>query len=180
MCGTQNLQLGYSARSRQRKNDSTPRTVVLRKLDCVAPFLPTTWRAYVDVDEIGLRIVADAAPTQAERRHLQIREPAVPQAYVDRLSFHMEAVLGHAIALGREHGIGGGRAITRDDVERSGAAHSLVQSHKQIEQPDVDRMDVAGAEVAQQCSDVSKAVGDITAALLIGRRQALPGMKIEE
>src|SRR5918995_1703177 len=85
--------------------------------------LPLADAAGVDVDEVGLLVVADAASLHAEGGLAQIAQRDVMQPDVDRLGIHVQAALGDAAAAGRgQQGVGLGRAVSGDDLESLAAA----------------------------------------------------------
>src|SRR5579872_529965 len=79
---------------------------------------PLADRAYVDVDEVRLRVEADAAGPQAQGGAVQRRQPDALDADVGGLAEQVLAVGGDLAALGAEHAIGGGRTIAADQLHR--------------------------------------------------------------
>src|SRR5690242_3510842 len=89
------------------------------------PFVPTRMRglpgpdpAGIQVDEVRGRVVADTAAAHREGDVAKFPGGKTRQPNVDRLPYHMEAVLGDAGRVAVQKGVGGRRAITGDHVER--------------------------------------------------------------
>ena len=96
----------------------TERSAELQLRDHV---LPEPDAAGVDVDEIGIGIVADAAQLQRARRTAQVVQLHPRYADVDRLADHVQAARRHpraGAAACAQHRVRGGRAVPGDDVER--------------------------------------------------------------
>ena len=84
-------------------------------LAILLPVLPVAYRPAIDVDEIGARIVADAATLQAHRGLTQLRQAAALRPQIDRHSFDVITMFGDALALQIHSRIGHRRAIATDD-----------------------------------------------------------------
>src|SRR5512144_3113452 len=115
--------------------------------------LPTADAAGVDMDELRLRVEADAAGPEREGGIAQVREPDIGQPDVDCAPFEMEAPAGDSAAPLAERLVGRGRTVAGDHFEwrfRAGDRRKRVQL---IEQRRIDRMRFAVAEIAQEPVD---------------------------
>jgi len=112
--------------------------------------LPATERPNVDMDEIRLRVRADATCPQGQGCLGQMSDADAGNADVDCLARHMQAMGGHAIGAGGQHGVGLGRAIARDDLKRLPRAQAGLQGMEQIENGGIDDMGLVSAVIAHQ------------------------------
>src|SRR5207249_3887617 len=103
--------------------------------------LPVADRPHIDVDEVRLAIDAHTTLPQVDGDPVQAIQWHVLQADIDGHRLQVVAVLGNAVAVGAQHGVGGGRAIGGDDLEGRVAAEPAVQIDQKVEQPAVDGQD---------------------------------------
>ena len=129
------------------------------------------------MDEAGLRIVADAAGLLRQRGAAQLREAAAGNANIDRLALDMEAVDRDAFAVGVEHRIGQGRAVSGNHLERFRGAESTLDSRQQVEQRGIDWLDFVGAEIAQDVVDAVELFGNVLSVFPVSRLQTLAGVQ---
>ena len=80
--------------------------------------LPEADAAGVNVDEVALRVVADAAGLLRQCGAAELREAAARDADVDRFAFEMQAVDRDAFAVRMEHRVGHRRAVSGNHLER--------------------------------------------------------------
>src|SRR5208283_6198887 len=92
----------------------------------------------------------------------------------------MEAVDGDALAVRMEHRIGHGRAVSGNHLERRGGAQSMLDSHQQIEERGIDRLNFVGAEIAQDVVDAIELAGKVVTVLPVGGAQTFAGVQIIE
>jgi len=89
--------------------------------------LPAAHPADIDMDEAGMRILSDAAGLEGQRGAAQRADAGTAQMDVDGLAFHMQAVLGDTVIMGGQPGIGAGRAIGGNHIERPLGADPMLQ-----------------------------------------------------
>src|SRR3569833_3241804 len=77
----------------------------------VAIRLPVADAARIDVDEVRLRVDADAADLHGDRSIMQLLQRYVGEADVDRHAVHVQAVQNDAVALGGKRRVGPRAAI---------------------------------------------------------------------
>src|ERR1700674_1184273 len=80
--------------------------------------LPVTDRATVDMHELRIRVVPDAAGAQAHCCLSHLRQSASLAAEIDRHAFDVKTVARHAGAVSLHPSIGGRRAVAGDYQER--------------------------------------------------------------
>src|SRR5690606_36825740 len=130
----------------------------------------------VDVDEVRLGVVADAALLHGERAVAHRGQGAARQADVDPLADHVQALGRHARAFAVQHGVGLGRAVDADDVVRATAVQPAIQLRQQVEEVRIDGMDLARAEVALYAIHFAGSVGDAGAVLTVVHVTSLIGV----
>src|SRR4029453_1453900 len=142
--------------------------------------LPGAHSAGVGVDEVGSWIKTDSSQTQRESGIAQLNERDVGQTDVDGLALHVEAPGGDPFGSMPKHFVGGGRAVAGNDLIRPGALDERVQTVKQVEQADVDRMDLGGAKVAQQMIDGGQCLCQVLALVEVFDGETLTRLKVIE
>src|SRR5580704_1193633 len=80
---------------------------------------PAPNAAHVDVNEVGLGVVADASALHGESGITYLRGGHAGNADVDGLSFHVLAVLGDSVAVLTEVVIAPWRAVAADNVNHA-------------------------------------------------------------
>ncbi|HJS46963.1 MAG TPA: L,D-transpeptidase family protein, partial [Gemmatimonadales bacterium] len=112
--------------------------------------LPAADRAGVEVDEARGGIVPHAAQPEPEAGLPEAGEGDAGDAQVHRLPPEVEAVGRLAAAGAAQHLVGGARPVAGEDLEGRGGAEPGAHRGEQVEEGGVDRVHVAGAEVAQE------------------------------
>jgi hypothetical protein len=143
-------------------------------------YLPGAHSPSIDVHEVGGWIEAHPSQPERERGVAQVDEGDVGEPNVDGLPLHVEATCSDAFAMMPKHLVGRGRAVAGNDLKRARAFDETSQVMKQVEQPGVDRMHFAGAEVAKNMIDGRQGVGQIRALAKIFDGEALTGMQVVE
>src|SRR5690606_22300944 len=108
--------------------------------------LPPAHAAGIDVNELRLGIVADAADCEREGLVAQPIQPRADEPHVHRLALHVETALGNSVAARAEHLVRLRGAVGGDDLERAPAARAAPQLVENVEQLRMHPIDVAGAE----------------------------------
>lgn len=106
------------------------------------------------MNEIGLRIIADAALFHGDSGLAEFAEGVSGQADINSLSDHVQAVFGHAPGVGLQFVVGGGRTIAGNDFKRCVTRGFALQSVENVKQPRVNGFDFAGSMVPQQVIDL--------------------------
>ncbi len=109
---------------------------------------------------------------------MQAVELDVLEHDVDRLAVHVQAVLRHLGALLAQHGVGLRRAVAGDHLERRLRAQADAQVGDQVQQARLDRVHVAGAEVAQHMVHRLQGAWHVLAVLPIDGVQGLVGVQV--
>ncbi len=126
---------------------------------------PQAHAPHVEMDEVGFRVVADAAASQGDGGCTDPRQGPARDAEVNGHAPGMKAVRGHACRRGLEERVARGRAVSRDDLERLGGVEARAKGAQEPEQPSIDLVDLARAVIPQHPVDVSQRVGDEAAVL---------------
>jgi murein L,D-transpeptidase YcbB/YkuD len=135
----------------------------------------------VEVHEALGRIEPDAAGPQLAGRVAQRRQRHVGEPQVDGAALEVQARAGDAAAAGAsQHLVGPGRAKPRDHLERRERAGQPRHAVQLVEQRRIDRVDVAGAHVAQQPVDAPQRDRVGLAAGPPAERQRLAGARVHE
>ena len=134
--------------------------------------------AGIDVDEIGLRIVTDAAELEGEGDALENRKLAIGDVDISGASKDVHAMAGDAFGAGGQHRIGGGSTIAGNQVEGLRTIEILMDGVKEVEQARVDGFDLVGAEVAEEIVDFLQGTRDVLAVFEIDRTDAFAGVKV--
>ena len=114
-----------------------------------AAVTPRADAARIDVDEIRVRIKADAAPTERNRSTEQRQGVNSWDADVNRVSLHVLAVLGHSRRAGTKEFVARGIAVPADDVDlRIWMAHSGREIGKNVENMRIILLYLVGTMVA--------------------------------
>ena len=130
--------------------------------------LPGAECARVDMDEVRFRVVTDAAALQLQGRGTELGGFRSRRADVDRPPREVQALLRDARGDLAQRFVGLRRAVAGNDLETSAPAELIVEQAQRIQQLDVDRVDLVGAEVAKQVIDrLERARNDI-AVLAVG------------
>jgi hypothetical protein len=98
----------------------------------------------------GGGVEADAAALQAKTGEADLDERHAGDEEIHRVALHVLAVTRHARRAAAEHGVGGGRAIGGNDLDRLLAVDVAVDFPDDVEQPAVHIGGVLAAPVAQE------------------------------
>jgi hypothetical protein len=103
------------------------------------------------VNEIGARVVPDAATAKRQRGFPDSGRFCAGQTNVDGLGLHVETLLGDAGSMGPQELVAPRRTISTDDVNfRAGMAGGLGQIRKDIKEPRIEVVNLARAVVTQK------------------------------
>lgn len=103
----------------------------------------------IHVEEIGLRIISDAAAVQSERNLAQPGRFYSGDADVDRFGLHVQAVLCHSDRVGTKIIVAPGGTVTADDVNfRARMSDRRLQIRQEIVQLRIEMANVARSMVA--------------------------------
>lgn len=79
--------------------------------------LPAPHASYVNVDEIGSRIIPHSPAMQAEGRIAELGSGHARQTNIDRHRLHVQTVLRHPVSVSTEIFIAPGRAVAANDID---------------------------------------------------------------
>ena len=130
------------------------------------------------MDEVRGRIVADAAPTQIQRRLVQVGQFHTRRADVDGHALHVQAVMRHAAAVPGQAGIGPGRPIAGYHLEGLPGLEPGGQLVQQVEEFRSDRVHLSGAEIPQEAIHRMERGVQIAPVLEIGKGEMLPRVQV--
>ena len=111
---------------------------------------------------------------------MQAVEIDVGQTDVDRHALNVKAFLGDFFAVLVKHGVGLGRPIPRDHLERTLGFGDGLQRVEQVEQVRIDLMDITGAVIPQMVVHLIQHLGNVVALSPIDRLNRFPGVQIVE
>lgn len=142
--------------------------------------LPATDPPGIDVNEVGSGVVADPAPLERERRVPQPAERHVGEPDVDRLALHVETLGGDPAAPLTEYGVGPGRPVAGNHLERTAGPGQSGQVVENVQHPGIDDVLVAGPEVTQQVVDRLEGVRQVPSGGEVLHLEGLPGVGVEK
>src|SRR3546814_4464353 len=132
------------------------------------------------MDEIGARIVADAALTQAHRRLADLGEFAARHVQVDGHGAHVIAVPRHTRTAPAQSGVRDRRAVAGDNLERFVGLQPRIQAVQHVEAVAVDLLYLVGAMVAEDVVDLAERFADVLPVLPVDRLQLFAGVQVGE
>lgn len=143
--------------------------------------LPAANGPEIHMDKLRLRVVADTAAMQGERRVAQTSGGNTRHANVDGFAEHVLAMLGDAHTCAAKKFVAPRRAIAANNVDFSaGMANSRRQIAEQIKQARIKINDVTGAVIAEEMIEAIDRVGKIGIALAIDDIDALIRVQMKE
>ena len=120
------------------------------------------------MNELGLRIVADAASMQMQCSVADARGWHSRDANVDRFSSHVLAVFGHSRSGASKEFVAPGSAIAAHDIDFcAGAAQRRGEVAQQIEESRVQIYYIPSSVIAEKMIEPIDRIGKIQIALLI-------------
>ncbi len=119
---------------------------------------PVPHRSDIDVDETGIGIVAHTAGLEIERRPVQVTQIAPRKCDIYGHAPGVEALLRHSVASLPKLGVGRRRAVARNNVIGLARVQLVPQGMQKVQKLGVDRLDVAGAMIAQHAVDLAQAL----------------------
>lgn len=141
---------------------------------------PVFYRAYVEMDEIGMRVIADAALAHFHRLITDGMQAFVAQAYVDCLAVHMQALRIDAARFAAEHRVGVRRAVAGDDFKRFLRIKRRVEVSEHVEQVRIDGLHIVRIMIAQDIGDILEGFREVDAFLPVYGLEVFTGMNIME
>src|SRR5882724_3563458 len=108
----------------------------------------------VEMHEILVRIVADAAGLHVEGDLMRLGQLHPVEADIDGLALHVQAVLGDEAALLSQRAVGVLRPVAAHDFIGAAIARALLERIEQIEQADVDVMHRVVVTIAEEVVDL--------------------------
>src|SRR5579863_8030025 len=113
--------------------------------------LPAAHAPDVDMNEVGVGIVADTAASERQRGVPDTGSRNAGQANVDGLGLHMHAMQGDAGRMGPQELVAPRRTIAADDVDFGvRMAGGGDQIGEEIEQAGIEAANVAGPMIAKE------------------------------
>ena len=143
---------------------------------------PVTDAAGIEMDERRSRgrIEADAAALQAKSGGANLLERHIRNVKIHRVAEHVLAETRHAGGAAAEHGVGGGRTVGGDDLDRLLAVDVAVDFPEDVEQATIHRGLVLAAPVAEEVIDLLERFFVVAAVTLEGDGQIFVGMGVVE
>ena len=143
---------------------------------------PVPDAAGIEMDErrSGGRIEPDAATLQPKPGGADLLERHFRNVEIDGVAEHMLAVAGHPRGTAAEHGIGGGGAVGRDDVDGLLAVDVAVDFPEDVEQPTVHRGLFLAAPVAEEVIEFFQRFFVVAPVALEGDGEVFIGMGVVE
>ena len=135
--------------------------------------------ANIDVDEIGLSVVADSSALHREGGVAYLRRRYARDTDVDGLGFHVLTVEGNSMTVFAKVVVAPGRSISADDIDHAvGMAEACQQLMKQVELSDVVIFDVACAVIAEKVIELRDSFRDVTIADAVNNVDAFAGVEV--
>lgn len=123
--------------------------------------LPLPYPAHVNVYKIRAGVIAHATALQHQGSPAHVDQFPPGNTDIGCLAIQMHAVFGHTTAARREHGIGGGRAVAGNNMERLPGVNRIIDAVQQIKQRRRHILDFVVAVIAQYVVDVGKCLGNV-------------------
>jgi len=118
--------------------------------------------AYVYVDKLRLRVVADSAFVEGEGHFAEVFGGDAWDADVDGLGLHMLAVFGDSLGVGAEVVVAPRGAVAADDVDDGvGTVQPGEKIVEEVELAGIVVADVSGAVVAEEVVEQFDGRGDV-------------------
>lgn len=121
---------------------------------CGEGTLPVPHPAGIDVDEIGLGVVADPAFFNGCGGFAKFGQRDAGQSDVHGLSHHVQALFGDTVGAALECTIGGRGPISGDDLKGRINGHFVAHGMENVQQVGVDDFNFVGPVVSQQVIDL--------------------------
>jgi hypothetical protein len=143
---------------------------------------PVAHAAGVQMHEGGARgrIEADAAALQAQAGGANFRQRHARNVEVHRMAERVLAVTGHAGRAAAEHGVGAGRTVGGDDVDRLLAVDVAVDLPEDVEQATIHLGLFLAAPVAEEVVELLQRLFVIAPVALEGNGEVFAGMGVVE
>lgn len=109
--------------------------------------------ACVQVDKIGLRIIANSTPLRGEGYLVQSASIERGETDIYSLAKHVQAVAGNPAAFTFELGVGLRRSVAGDHLKKIFSACGLSQVMEKVEQGWINGMDISRSEIFQKIID---------------------------
>ena len=132
------------------------------------------------MDEVGRRIVSNTAAPYGECCMSQCGERYVREPNVDSPPLHVQAASRDSFAVVSKHLIRGGGPVGGNHLEWLPASCEAGQTVEKIEQAGIDRVHLAGAEVAQELVDGDQCVWQVRVATEVLDGESLTRMRVRE
>ena len=126
------------------------------------------------------RIETDAAALQTKPGGTDLLERNVRNVEIHRMAEHVLAEAGHAGGAAAKHGVGGGRAVGGDDLDRLLAVDVAVDFPEDVEQVTIHRGLVLAAPVAEEIIELLERFFVVTPVALEGDGEVFVGMGVVE
>jgi hypothetical protein len=127
----------------------------------------------------GVRIEADAAVLEAHSDGAHPRHVDVRKVEIERLAGHVLAELGDGARAPPQHGVGLGRPIGRNDVDRLARADRAVDLPDDVEEARLHLGRLVGAPVAQEPVQLLEPALVVIAVALEGDRGVFLGVRMD-
>mgnify|MGYP000906992241 CR=1 FL=1 len=131
-------------------------------------------------EAVGTRIVTHATHAAHQRAVADGGELHIGEAEVNGLALHVLALGRNMAANAVQEGVGGGRTIAADNLDRNLRAHVGMQFPQQVDGARIDGDGFVAAPVAQHVVDLLEAVLDELAVALVDGGDRLLGVDVVE
>src|SRR5262249_45278284 len=116
--------------------------------------LPVAYGSCIEMEKTGPRIVPHSPPLQIRGEAAHHLKVTPGEAHVDCLALNMHTMRRHAGIVQARHGIGGWRAVGRQDVKRVTQSHNLVDGVQEVKQLRVNGFHLIGVMIAQDVVNI--------------------------
>ena len=140
---------------------------------------PLADTAGIDVDEIRVRVVANAAAMEGESCFAQLERVDARHAQVDGFGLNVEAVLGDAVSVSAKRFVRRRSAIAADDVDlAAGMTDRDRQIVEDIVETGIEMANVAGAMIAEEIIELGERGGNELVATAVNNISPLGGVRV--
>lgn len=142
---------------------------------------PLADAAGIDVDKVGMGIVADASAGEGKGRAPESEGIDAGHAEVNGFRLDVKAVFGDAGGVFAKRRIGGRAAIAANDVDfAAGMADGGGEVREDVVEARIEVANVVGDVVAQEVIEPGQGCGDVLRAAAVNDADALAGVGVVE
>src|SRR6266481_5781307 len=135
--------------------------------------------AGVDMDEVRVRIVAHAAPTQGESRFAQLERVDAGHTQVDRFRLNVKAVFGGSGGVSAKRFVRRRSAVAAYDVDlAAGMSDRRCEIREDIVQARIEMANVARPMIAEEIIELGERARNVLVTTAVNKFNPLTGVRV--